>query len=217
MVVLNIFSDMHISVIIIIALLLAALVAFFVRRVSLKNEKARIKQQKVNAKQFPNEKYIPLMCEYLNDTKAVTLNLRGNSMRPFLESDRDVGYLYAVHQVKAGDVVLAEVAEKHYVLHRIDCISFNGRKVMGECAEPDADVTLRGDGNPIGTETCKIRDIRAVCRKVKRNGKLYDLATSKSWKLYSWWWTHTLFLRRYQLVFYRLIWRHELPRRWSKH
>jgi len=50
----------------------------------------------------------------------------------------------------------------------------------------------------------------------ERNGKMYDLRTSKLWKAYSWWWTHTLPVRRYQLALYRLVWRHQIPRRWKK-
>ena len=169
-----------------------------------------------SAKQYPNEIYIPLMCEYLSETKTVKLNLKGDSMRPFLESDRDQGFLLKVNEFKKGDVVLAEIGDKHFVLHRIDCISVNGNRVNGTCNDLEADITLRGDGNPKGTEKCKLKDIRALCVKVNRNGKIYDLRNSKVWKCYSLWWTHTLPIRRYQLAIYRLFWRHQLPRRWKR-
>ena len=112
-------------------------------------------------------------------------------------------------------MVLAEIADKHFVLHRIDSITVNGIKIKGICENPEADVTLRGDGNPIGTENCKLKNVRAICVKVRKNNKIYDLKTSKCWKIYSWWWTHTLFMRRYQLALYKLLWRHELPSRWK--
>ena len=188
---------------------------FLIRKSALKKEKELINRHLANAKQFPNDKYIPLMCEYLNDTKPVLLTLKGKSMRPFLESDRDQGELIKPNGVKKGDVVLAEISLKHFVLHRIDNITINGKTIKGLCKDPEADVTLRGDGNVKGTESCKLTDVRALCVRVKRNNKIYDLRTSKIWKCYSWWWTHTLFMRRYQLAAYRLFWRHELPNRWK--
>lgn len=190
--------------------------AFLIRKKKLIKERERTAKYLARAKQYPNEIYIPMICEYLSETKTVELNLKGNSMRPFLESDRDQGFLLKANGVKKGDVVLAEIEPKHFVLHRIDSISVNDVKFKGICFLPEADVTLRGDGNPKGTESCKLKNVKAVCVKVNRNGKIFDLKSSKIWKAYSWWWTHTLALRRYQLALYRLFWRHELPMRWKR-
>ena len=198
-----------------VALALFAVVFFLVRKRNLQKERLQIKQELAKSNQFPNEEWIPLICEYLTDTKPVILKLRGNSMRPFLESDRDHGFLLLPKGLKRGDVVLAEIADKHFVLHRIDSITLNGKKIKGICENSDADVTLRGDGNPVGTEKCKLKNVRAICVKVRKKDKIYDLKTSKRWKIYSWWWTHTLFMRRYQLALYKLLWRHELPNRWK--
>ena len=203
------------AILVLAVLALLAVVFFFVRKRNLQREKLRIKQEMAKANQFPNEKWIPLICEYLSDTKPVILKLRGNSMRPFLESDRDHGFLLLPKKLKKGDVVLAEIEDKHFVLHRIDSITVNGQKIKGLCDNPEADVTLRGDGNPVGTESCKLKNVRAICVKVRKNNKIYDLNTSRRWKIYSWWWTHTLFMRRYQLALYKLLWRHELPNRWK--
>ena len=112
--------------------------------------------------------------------------------------------------------VLAEIEKGHFVLHRIDRITLDGKNVKGLCDDPQADVTLRGDGNPKGTEHCKLKDVRALCGKVIRKGKLWNLQKSKRWKVYSWYWTHTLFMRRYQLAAFRLVFRHELPKRWKR-
>lgn len=208
--------DITIFIVIVVALCLLLALFFMVRKNALKKERSRTKANLARAKQYPNEIYIPLMCEYLCDTKTVELNLKGNSMRPFLESDRDHGFLLKPNGVKKGDVVLAEIEPKHFVLHRIDSISVNGKVVKGICTDLEADITLRGDGNPKGTETCKLNNIKALCVKVNRNGKIYDLNTSKAWKIYSWWWTHTLPTRRYQLALYKLFWRHEMPNRWKR-
>ena len=207
---------MIIFLVIILCLALACTLLFLVRKRQLRKEMRRTRAYMAKAKQYPNDIYIPLMCEYLSETKTVELNLKGDSMRPFLESDRDQGFLLKVNGFRKGDVVLAEIEKGHFVLHRIDCISSGGERVDGMCEDPEADITLRGDGNPRGTESCKLKDIRALCAKVKRNGKMYDLRTSKLWKAYSWWWTHTLPVRRYQLALYRLVWRHQIPRRWKR-
>lgn len=166
--------------------------------------------------QFPNEKFFPDILEWFEKTKTISINLKGNSMRPFLESGRDVGIISKPEALKKGDVVLAEIEKGHYVLHRVDQVRLNGREVRDACSDPEADVILRGDGNARGTENCKIKDVRALCVKVKRNGKEYDLKTSLTWKVYSWIWTRALPLRRYLLALYKLLWRHELPQRWKK-
>lgn len=166
--------------------------------------------------QFPNEHLFPKLCEFIDEGKSVTVNLKGNSMRPFLESDRDQGILVKHNGIKKGDVVLAEIYQGHFVLHRIDKILYRGDEISGLCDMPDCDVVLRGDGNPIGTELCKLRNVRAICSKLVRDGKEYDLNTSNTWKMYSWTWTRLLPVRRYLLAFYKLFWRGELPQRWKK-
>ena len=84
--------------------------------------------------QIPNAILIPEIIRLLDEGHTVTLRLRGYSMRPFLEDDRDVALLVKAETVKVGDPVLAEVSPRHYVFHRIVAIE-------GEA------VTLRGDGN----------------------------------------------------------------------
>jgi len=170
----------------------------------------------MNSIKLANEVFLPQVCTLVKEGHNVSINLKGNSMRPFLESDRDIGWLRFDTKFKKGQVVLAEINKGHFVLHRIDKIEVDGHIINGFCENIEAHVTLRGDGNPVGTERCRLKDIRALCYKVVRNGKECDLKKSKKWKLYSWYWTNTLFVRRYQLAAYRLICRHELPKRWKK-
>ena len=49
----------------------------------------------------------PLLIEDVRRGKTCTLRLRGNSMRPFLESDRDLAIFTTPEGVKVGDPVLA--------------------------------------------------------------------------------------------------------------
>lgn len=160
-----------------------------------------------------NAEFLPVLCEYIAQGHSTTLRARGNSMRPFVENDRDEAILVSAKSYRVGDVVLAEISKGHYVLHRIDRITLNGKPLNTECSAPEAEIVLRGDGNVRGTEHCRMADVRGLCSHFVRNGKKWDLRTSRLWKIYSWYWTHTLFARRYQLALYRLLFLGELPRR----
>ena len=84
---------------------------------------------------------------------SVTLPVNGNSMLPFIIGGKESVILHSPGQTSVGDVVLAWVDNNRYVIHRIISID-------GEC------VTLMGDGNLIGTEHCKLNDIRAIVTHV---------------------------------------------------
>ena len=166
--------------------------------------------------QLKNEVFLPLVSELVNEGSKVSIPLNGDSMRPFLESKQDVGVLSKENQFKRGDVVLAEINTGHFVFHRIDSICIDGKKVKGPTGFEDADVVLRGDGNCGQVEHCKLKDIRAICHEVVRDGKKCDLQKSFKWKIYSAFWMNTLFARRYMLAAYRLLWLHQIPQRWTK-
>ena len=99
--------------------------------------------------------------------KTVTIPLKGISMRPFLENNRDAALLTLPGEVKVWDPVLAEIEPGHFVLHRI-------RKIDGE------DVTLMGDGN-LRCEYCKLSDIRAAVVGFYRKGRK-KLDRTDGWK-----------------------------------
>ena len=96
-------------------------------------------QLKTVEMQFANAKLLPEIIRLLEEGHSVTLQLRGYSMRPFLEDNRDKALLIKAKDIQVGDPVLAEVSPLHYVLHRIIQIE-------------DDKVVLRGDGN-LGIET----------------------------------------------------------------
>lgn len=138
----------------------------------------------------PNAVLLPEVIRMVEQGHSVTIPLRGYSMRPFLEHERDKALLVAPGEVKVGDVALAEVEEKRYVMHRIVAID-------GE------DVTLRGDGN-LSDEHCKAGDIKAVAVAFFRKGRQEaDRVDGRKWKTYSWWWTRLYPIRRYLLFLYR--------------
>ena len=140
-----------------------------------------------------NSQLFPIVIGELEKGHTAKINLKGYSMRPFLETERDSALLISPQSPKVGDPVLAEVAPKHYVLHRIIAI------------EGDA-VTLLGDGN-LYPEHCTLADIKASVVGFYRKGRTtMDRTDGWKWKTYSWIWMRLRPMRRYLLAFYRRIW-----------
>lgn len=140
---------------------------------------------------FQNEVLIPQIITLLDSGHTVTLMLRGISMRPFLEDNRDKALLKKAEKLKVGDVVLAEISAKRYVLHRIT-------EIEGER------VVLMGDGN-LGTEQCRISDIHGYAVGFYRKGRnKMERTDSVKWKFYSFLWMHLRPIRRYLLFLYRI-------------
>lgn len=139
-------------------------------------------------KQLPNEIFIPIVIEELESVegKTVTLPLRGFSMRPFLEDQRDKALLIAAREISVDDVVLAEISKGHFVLHRI--IALKGNRV-----------TLRGDGN-LNNEYCLTEHVKAKALGFYRKGReTLDSTDGLKWRVYSWFWLRLYPIRRYLL------------------
>lgn len=113
-------------------------------------------------------------------------------MRPFLEDNRDKALLAKPDEVKIGDVVLAEISNGVYVLHRI--VGIDTRQDI---------ITLRGDGN-INNETCRMENVKAIAKGFYRKGRdKLDSTDGRKWKTYSYIWTRLYPIRRYLLYLYR--------------
>lgn len=152
---------------------------------------------------MPNDIFLPKVVELTKAGHTVTITARGWSMMPFIHHDRDSIVLTALPpKVVKGDFVLAEIAQGHYVCHRVEQIT-------------ESRVVLRGDGNIQGTEQCRPEDLRAIVTAVIRNGRRYGLSSSRLWALHSFLWPRLLPLRRILLALYRLLWMHQLPHRLS--
>ena len=151
------------------------------------------KEIKIKEKKIANAVIIPEIIKLLEEGHTVTLRLRGFSMRPFLEDNRDKALLTKAENPKVGDPVLAEIMPKKFVLHRIVAISGDN-------------VTLRGDGN-IAPEYCRMADIKGAVIGFYRKGReKMDRTDGKKWKIYSYIWTRVYPIRRYLLAAYRRIW-----------
>ena len=135
---------------------------------------------------MPNDVFLPFVLDELKQhpDKTATINLRGRSMRPFLEHERDKALLALPKEApRKGDAVLAEISPGHYVLHRI--VSIDGDRL-----------TLRGDGN-LNDEHCTTADVRALAVGFLRKGRQQpDMTSGRKWRIYSWWWTRLYPCRR---------------------
>ena len=116
-------------------------------------------------------------------------------MRLFLENERDKVKIepIAPEAVRVRDVVLAEISPDQYVLHRV--IRREGNRL-----------TLMGDGNIKGTETCQDTDVVGIATAFYRKGRTTpDLVSSRKWRIYSRLWLALLPCRRIILGIYRRL------------
>ena len=150
-----------------------------------------INSTETNKVQFENAVFLPEIVKMLNEGHTVTLTLRGNSMHPFLEDCRDKALFVKPTTIAVGDPVLAEIAPKHFVLHRI--VRIDGDRY-----------TLQGDGNWRGVEHCTRADIIAKAVAFYRKGHAHPLRTdSRTWRCYSRLWVALRPVRRILLGLYR--------------
>ena len=132
-----------------------------------------------------NDILIPELARLLSEGKEVRFTPAGVSMRPFIEGDKDSVILAPLNRApRRGDILLAQVqtlcGRTTYVLHRLI-------RIEGE------QLTLMGDGNLAGTETCLRGDVIGVViriespkghRKMLTRGYLwYALRPVRKWLL----------------------------------
>lgn len=145
--------------------------------------------------QVPNKVLIGAVKELLREGRTATFRVKGVSMRLFLENERDLVKLEPARpeSIAVGDVVLAEIAPETYVLHRV--IHRDGEQL-----------TLMGDGNLVGTESCLATEVVGVATAFYRKGrKRPDLVSGRKWRVYSYLWLRLKPFRRLILGIYRRL------------
>ena len=103
--------------------------------------------------EVPNHILLGAVRDAIREGHTATILVKGWSMRPFLEHQRDKVVLASPADAKLYDAVLAEIEPGKFVLHRIIGIKQND----GDRARDK--ITLMGDGNIRGTEQCLRKDI----------------------------------------------------------
>jgi len=100
-----------------------------------------------------DEQIIQEAVRLVQDGVSVTFPVKGRSMLPFIIGGRESVILQKPGSLQRGQVVLAQVGPDRYVVHRIIKV------------EPDR-ITLMGDGNIRGTESCTPSNVLAVATHV---------------------------------------------------
>ena len=144
----------------------------------------------VRRMEVPNAVLLGQVKEAIREGHTVTINVKGYSMRPFLEHCRDKVRLASFTDLKVGDAVLAEFSPDVYVLHRI--MNIDGDTVR-----------LMGDGNLSGMEVCRKADVVGMVTHYIRRGKTIP-ASDPRLQRYVRWWSKLLPVRRYLLYIYRI-------------
>ena len=135
----------------------------------------------------PLETLLPSALEFLEEGTPVILPVKGNSMLPFIIGGRDNVLISRQPSVREGDVVLAHTTAGSYVIHRIIG--------MG-----DGHITLKGDGNLKGTETCLPEGILGTVLEIQKpSGRKLNPVSVKGWQKLP------LILRRVIIAVYRRL------------
>lgn len=142
-------------------------------------------------KEIPNDILLGAVRDAIREGYSATILVKGWSMRPFLEHQRDKVLLVAPEELKTGDAVLAETTPGHFVLHRI--IEIDGD-----------DITLMGDGNLTGTEHCKKSDVCGVVSEYIRPARTISADDPELVRDIRRW-RRLLPYRKYLLMIYRAL------------
>lgn len=148
-------------------------------------------ESQAEKKEIPNAVLLGMARDMIREGHTATISVKGYSMRPFLEHLRDRVILDAPSELHVGDAVLAEISPDHYVLHRII-------RLEGDI------VTLMGDGNVRGTESCRRSEVAGVVTHYLRPNRTLlasDPALVRRIRM----WRRLLPVRRYLLYIYRAI------------
>lgn len=133
-----------------------------------------------------NDILIPQIKDMLDEGHTVTFCVRGVSMRPMIEGDRDSVVLVPCKgEVRCGDIILAEILPRVYALHRV--INVNNDII-----------TMRGDGNCFGVEVFTRDKVIGRAEAFIRKGHRLPMDSWK-WRVYSAIWTRLVGVRRYLL------------------
>ena len=137
-----------------------------------------------------DEQIITDAVRLVNEGLAVTMLVKGHSMLPFILGGLESVVLTKPGTVKPGDVVLARLADGHFVLHRVMEV-LPGR------------VELMGDGNLVGREICRPEDVLARADEVVgEDGRHRRLDTPKMLRRARLW-RRLLPMRRWILAVYK--------------
>lgn len=144
----------------------------------------------VNKVEIPNELMLGEVSKMLDEGYKVTFTAKGNSMLPFIVGDRDSVELEKRPEYRPGDIVLAKDSRGIWILHRY--LSSDGETV-----------TLKGDGNLVGTEKCAPADIVGAVDRIIKPHREVDCGSAMFKKESAAWRRQPYIIRRVILAIYR--------------
>lgn len=132
-----------------------------------------------------NEVLLEEAATLMNEGREVTIRPLGNSMLPFIRGGKDNVRMKKLPSVAVGDMLLVRLPGPRYVLHRL--IRKEGDRL-----------TLMGDGNLAGTESCQEADVLGTVTAIERGSRVIIPGSGR-------WWRTLKPFRRYILAIYRRI------------
>lgn len=132
-----------------------------------------------------NEVLLEEAAALMNEGREVTIKPLGNSMLPFIRGGKDNVRMKKMPSVAVGDMLLVRLPGPRYVLHRL--IRKEGERL-----------TLMGDGNLSGTESCTEADVMGTVTAIERGSCVVVPGNGR-------WWRMLKPFRRYILAIYRRV------------
>lgn len=132
-----------------------------------------------------NEVLLEEAAVLMNEGREVTIKPLGNSMLPFIRGGKDNVRMKKMPSVAVGDMLLVRLPGPRYVLHRL--IRKEGERL-----------TLMGDGNLVGTESCTEADVMGTVTAIERGSRVVVPGNGR-------WWRILKPFRRYILAIYRRV------------
>lgn len=148
--------------------------------------------------ELPNHLLLGAVKDAIREGHTATIMVKGWSMRPFLEHQRDKVLLDSPTGATLYDAVLAEIAPNTFVLHRIIDI-----KPHPSNTELD-EITLMGDGNIQGTEHCLRKNLCGIVTHYIRPNRTIPANEPRLIRRIKRW-NKLLPIRRYLLLIYKAI------------
>ena len=141
-------------------------------------------------KEVTDEQIIRDAVSLVEEGMAVTMRVKGRSMLPFILGGRESVVLTRPGTIRPGDVVLARIDGRRYVLHRVMEVS-------------EERVVLMGDGNIRGQEVCRPEDVLARADEVVGEDGTHRRLDTPKMQRRACWWRRLLPVRRWILAVYK--------------
>ena len=132
-----------------------------------------------------NELLLEEAASLMDEGREVNFTPLGSSMLPFIRGGKDSVRLQKKASVEVGDIVLVRLPGPRYVLHRVIGIQGDG-------------LTLMGDGNIAGTESCSRSDVMGTVVAIVKKKRTVVPGKARLWRVLK-------PFRRYILGIYRRI------------